>query len=164
MLQAVRSATNQRRQDGGLGRRISIEMSGSREDTSVHHPPELGHKLVRQPSRFRETIMQAEEASVRRLRATEVAKGGLWLRIFGIGKTFGGLPGSRLIHPHSPFSMGLLCCSGATPHCARTHRYAPSYPLPTLQLIGVLASSTAPALLGTGKRLSRRLLVARGGL
>jgi hypothetical protein len=131
MLQAVRSATNQRRQKESLGRRTSIQVGGGEQD-NLGEPSATPRRIMRQPSRFRESIMQTEELAVRRLRASEVAKGGLLLRVFGIGKTFGGLPGSRLIHPNSPFAMCLLCCSGAPPHRARTQRYVPSYPIPTL--------------------------------
>ena len=132
-MQAVRSATNQRRQEGQWGAGDDAEpgrASPSLADFAAHGASEAGSfgdaagpkALVRQPSRFRETIMQAEELSIRRLRAVEKAKGGLLLRVFGIGRSFGGLPGSKLIHPNSPFASFVLCCSGKFLDCRKNLR------------------------------------------
>jgi hypothetical protein len=120
-MQAVRSATNQRRQEGQWGAGDAFDFAAHSEAGACSDA--AGPKaLVRQPSRFRETIMQAEELSIRRVRVAETAKGGLLLRVFGIGRSFGGLPGSKLIHPNSPFALCVLCCSGKCLDCRKNVR------------------------------------------
>jgi len=132
MMHAVRSTANTRRQaaakaGGPLARRMSNMQAGNRASLldfgSVVGGDGLGeetrdamqgYELVSggNRARFREALMQAEELAIRKLRQQESRSGGWRLRIFGVGKTFGGLPGSKLIHPQAPFASGLLIVSG----------------------------------------------------
>jgi len=134
MMQAARSTANTRQQAGAkaggpLARRMSALQAGNhaslRDFGSVVGGDGLGGEetkdemqgnelvsFVGNRARFREALMQAEELAIRKLRQQESRSGGWRLRVFGIGKTFGGLPGSKLIHPQAPFASGLLIVSG----------------------------------------------------
>ena len=57
------------------------------------------------------TLMEVEELTMRQMRAAELCEGGWMLRIFGIGKSYEGMPGSRLIHPRSLFATVWLMTS-----------------------------------------------------
>jgi hypothetical protein len=61
--------------------------------------------------RLHNAMLEAEQLAIRKIRMAEKRKGGRCLQIFGIGKQFGGMPHSKLIHPQSPFANGLLVAS-----------------------------------------------------
>jgi len=73
--------------------------------------PMVSAREVIEEIRFSETLLQAEELAIKKMRAAEVRSGGWALRIFGIGKAFGGMPGSKLVHPRSPFASSWLMIS-----------------------------------------------------
>jgi hypothetical protein len=62
--------------------------------------------------RFRHNEMLRQELTMKKARKNMMERGGLMRRVFGIGKQQGGLPGSKLIHPFSPFAQGLMLTSG----------------------------------------------------
>jgi hypothetical protein len=49
-------------------------------------------------------LMEAEDLAIKKMRVADLRAGGWALRIFGIGTAHGGMPGSRLVHPQSPFA------------------------------------------------------------
>jgi hypothetical protein len=87
------------------GALASLQEARSGSDTMV------SAREVIEEIRFSETLLQAEELAIKKMRAAEVRAGGWALRIFGIGKAFGGMPGSRLVHPLSPFASIWLMIS-----------------------------------------------------
>jgi len=115
MMSSARSAAHNRRQTKGKGMQLASGANGQLIDfgSVVGGEGLQGEDRVSggNAARFRQALMKAEELAIRRLRQAEVRHGGWPLRIFGVGKTFGGLPGSRLIHPSSPFASGLLIVS-----------------------------------------------------
>jgi hypothetical protein len=50
-------------------------------------------------------LIEAEDLAIKKMRAGGRRAGGWALLIFGIGKAHAGMPGSRLVHPNSPFAM-----------------------------------------------------------
>jgi len=77
----------------------------------------LGHssngfsKEQMEAMRIQQALMWAEELAIRKMRKTELRNGGWVLQVFGIGKAYGGMPGSKLVNPQSPFAMVWLITS-----------------------------------------------------
>jgi hypothetical protein len=61
--------------------------------------------------RLHNAMMEAEQLVIRKIRMAERRQGGWRLQVFGIGKQFGGMPHSKLIHPQSPFATAVLIAS-----------------------------------------------------
>ena len=71
----------------------------------------LNLKEQNEKIRLQQALMEVEELTIRKMRAAAHREGGWMLQVFGIGKSYEGLPGSRLVHPRSPFATGCLMTS-----------------------------------------------------
>lgn len=56
-------------------------------------------------------LIEAEDLAIKKMRAADLRAGGWALRVFGIGAAHGGMPGSKLVHPQSPFATAWMVIS-----------------------------------------------------
>ena len=107
MMQAARSTAAIRRSAAdNKGTRRAPTDAMRRASTDVFNLKERNEKI-----RLQQTLMEVEELTIRKMKAAEQREGGWVLQVFGIGKAYEGLPGSRLVHPRSPFATGCLITS-----------------------------------------------------
>ena len=112
MMQAMRSATEARRSKARRGSvTSSIADFGEVMGRGASLDTFRNSKEQMETIRFQQQLMQAEELAIRKMRNAELRQGGLLLRVFGIGKAYGGMPGSKLVHPQSAFASVWLIVS-----------------------------------------------------
>ena len=105
MMQMARSTT--------AIRRSAADSKAMRRAPTDAMPPTdvLNLKEQNEKIRLQQALMEVEELTIRKMRAAAHREGGWMLQVFGIGKSYEGLPGSRLVHPRSPFATGCLMTS-----------------------------------------------------